>query len=92
MNESRLVIDDCTEALKLDPTYVKALNRRAAANEQLGGTDALFDALCDYTAAAILDGFKTEATTKSVDRVMKTLAHEKAAIEFKVGRYAPSGT
>jgi len=85
MNQSELVIQDCTDALLLDPTYVKALNRRAAAKEIMGSTDQLFDALCDFTAAAILDGFKTEATTKSVDRVMKNLAHQKASEEFKVG-------
>lgn len=31
-----LVVQDCDEALKLDVTYVKALNRRAAALEALG--------------------------------------------------------
>ncbi|CAG5014990.1 unnamed protein product [Parnassius apollo] len=31
---------DCTEALKLDPTYVKALQRRATARERLGSLRA----------------------------------------------------
>ena len=31
-----LVVEDCNEALKLNPDYVKALNRRATALEQLG--------------------------------------------------------
>ena len=31
-----LVVQDCDEALKLNPDYVKALNRRASALEQLG--------------------------------------------------------
>lgn len=33
----REVIQDTNEALKLDSTYVKALNRRAVAAEKLGG-------------------------------------------------------
>ena len=31
---------DCDEALRMDATYVKALNRRAVAREQLGGDAA----------------------------------------------------
>jgi len=36
--------------------------------------------LCtDFTAAAIIDNFSTQATTDSVERVMKQLANEKAS-------------
>lgn len=31
------MIPDCNQALAMDRTYVKALNRRAVAREQLGG-------------------------------------------------------
>lgn len=44
------VIRDCTEALRLDPAYVKALNRRATSREQLGGDENLFKALCGACA------------------------------------------
>ncbi|KAK9900109.1 ADP ATP carrier receptor [Cystobasidium minutum MCA 4210] len=73
------VIRDCTEALRLDPGYVKALNRRGSSREQLGGEENLFQALCDFTAGAIIDGFSNDAMAKSVDRVMKQLAQEKGA-------------
>ncbi|KAM0793038.1 hypothetical protein ACM66B_000527 [Microbotryomycetes sp. NB124-2] len=73
------VIEDCTSALRLDPSYIKALNRRATAKDQLGGVDNLYDALCDFTAAAIIDNFQTESTQASVEKVMKKLAAEKAA-------------
>lgn len=40
------VVEDCTSALRLDPSYIKALNRRGTAREQLGGIDNLYLALC----------------------------------------------
>ncbi|KAF8152250.1 ADP/ATP carrier receptor [Crassisporium funariophilum] len=70
-----LVVLDCDEALKLDPNYVKALNRRAAALEGLG---KLQEALRDFTAATILDRFQNQASATSVERVLKTLSSEKA--------------
>ncbi|GAA6000326.1 uncharacterized protein JCM10292_001459 [Rhodotorula paludigena] len=78
LNQLEQVIDDCTSALRLDPSYIKALNRRATAREQLGGVDHLYRALCDFTASAILDSFQNQSTTDSVERVMKQLAGEKA--------------
>ena len=33
--QHELVVNDCDEALKIDPTYIKALNRRAGALESL---------------------------------------------------------
>lgn len=78
LNELDNVVQDCSDALRLDPSYIKALNRRATAREQIGGVDNLYEALCDFTAAAIIDNFTTQATTDSVERVMKQLATEKA--------------
>ena len=40
------VVRDCTEALRLDPSYIKALNRRGSAREALGNEENLFNALC----------------------------------------------
>ncbi|KAL7009397.1 TOM (translocase of outer membrane) complex component [Cystobasidiomycetes sp. EMM_F5] len=78
LNDNTEVVNDCTSALRLDPVYVKAINRRGQAREALGGEDNLFLALCDFTAGAIIDGFKSDSMAKAVDRVMKRLASEKA--------------
>ncbi|KDE09717.1 hypothetical protein MVLG_00120 [Microbotryum lychnidis-dioicae p1A1 Lamole] len=83
LNEQENVIEDCTSALRLDSSYIKALNRRATAHESIGGIDHLYQALCDFTAAAIIDNFSTESTQVSVERVMKKLAGEKATIALK---------
>jgi import receptor subunit TOM70 len=37
LNRPEDVIPDCNQALAMDQTYVKALNRRAVAREQIGG-------------------------------------------------------
>lgn len=78
LGQHEKVIEDCTAALNLDPSYIKALNRRAHARETIGGQDNLYAALCDFTAAAIIDNFATESTQASVERVMKRLATEQA--------------
>ncbi|KAF5351253.1 hypothetical protein D9756_008325 [Leucocoprinus leucothites] len=70
------VIEDCNEALQLDRTYVKALDRRAGAYEGLGQYEA---ALRDFTAATILDKFQNQSTAAAVERVLKKLSTEKAA-------------
>ncbi|KAF8198321.1 mitochondrial outer membrane translocase receptor TOM70 [Mycena galopus ATCC 62051] len=71
-----LVVQDCDEALKLDPNYVKALNRRAMALE---GLHRYIDALRDFTAATILDKFTNQNAAQSVERVLKKLTAEKSA-------------
>ncbi|KAJ7485131.1 hypothetical protein B0H11DRAFT_2018236 [Mycena galericulata] len=71
-----LVVQDCDEALKLDPNYVKALNRRAMALE---GLHRYIEALRDFTAATILDKFTNQNAAQSVERVLKKLTTEKSA-------------
>ncbi|XP_072942365.1 RNA polymerase II-associated protein 3 isoform X2 [Epargyreus clarus] len=63
---------DCTEALRLDPTYVKALQRRATAREKLGSLRAASNDLMEvlklepHNAAAKrqLDSIKQRMGTK----------------------------
>ncbi|WFC98981.1 TOM (translocase of outer membrane) complex component [Malassezia yamatoensis] len=89
------VIRDCDEALKIDRTYVKALNRRAVAAEQLGedaeqqgeegdkAREYLEKSLGDFTAVAILGHFRDTTATASVERVLKKLASGKAHLMLK---------
>lgn len=95
LNKPQEVIKDCNEALKIDRTYVKALNRRAVAAEQLGepadaqGAEGdaarqhLEQSLADFTAVAILGHFRDTAATASVERVLKKLASGKAQLQLK---------
>ncbi|KAL1409357.1 hypothetical protein Q8F55_003339 [Vanrija albida] len=47
-------VDACTKALTYDPTYIKALQRRAAANERIGTWNALAAAQRDLSALLVL--------------------------------------
>ncbi|TPX64440.1 hypothetical protein SpCBS45565_g05841 [Spizellomyces sp. 'palustris'] len=89
-NDYDKVVEDCTEALKLDPNYIKALNRRAQAYEN---EDRWVDALNDYTVMCVLEEFKNDTVLSSADRILKTLAQTKAkeAIKSKSPRL-PSDT
>lgn len=90
LNQPENVIPDCNSALSMDKTYVKALNRRAVAQEALGGNgeqegeegdkgrERLFNSLSDFTAVAILGQFKDSNATESVERVLKKIAYSKA--------------
>ncbi|KDQ12562.1 hypothetical protein BOTBODRAFT_112628 [Botryobasidium botryosum FD-172 SS1] len=69
-----MVVKDCDEALKLDPSYVKALNRRGTALESLGRFE---EAVRDFTAATILDKFQNESSSQAVERVLKKLTAQK---------------
>ncbi|KAF2871587.1 hypothetical protein BDV95DRAFT_607014 [Massariosphaeria phaeospora] len=68
------VIEDTTAAINLDNEYVKALNRRANAYEQV---DRNSEALLDYTASCIIDGFRNESSAQSVERLLKKVAEKK---------------
>ncbi|GAM91010.1 hypothetical protein ANO11243_090570 [Dothideomycetidae sp. 11243] len=69
------VIEDTTAALSLDAEYVKALNRRANAYEQVG---KFSEALLDYTASCIIDAFRNDASAQAVERLLKKVAEAKA--------------
>jgi import receptor subunit TOM70 len=68
------VIEDTTAAINLDNEYVKALNRRANAYEQVERNS---EALLDYTASCIIDGFRNENSAQSVERLLKKVAETK---------------
>jgi import receptor subunit TOM70 len=69
------VVEDTTAAVNLDPTYVKALNRRANAYEHL---NQYSEALLDFTASCIIDEFKNESSANAVERLLKKVAEQKA--------------
>jgi import receptor subunit TOM70 len=84
------VIEDTTAAINLDSEYVKALNRRANAYEHLG---KFSEALLDFTASCIIDGFKTESSAQAVERLLKKVAEAKGkAILASKAKRLPSPT
>jgi mitochondrial import receptor subunit TOM70 len=84
------VIEDTTAAISLEPTYVKALNRRANAYEQVQRNS---EALLDYTASCIIDQFANQGNAQSVERLLKKVAEAKGkAILEKKEKKLPSPT
>jgi import receptor subunit TOM70 len=65
------VIEDCTSALQVDPSYTKALARRAKAYESI---DKLQEAFEDHTALCILQKF-TGSSMASADRIVKKVIY-----------------
>ncbi|CEG42711.1 TPR repeat-containing protein [Plasmopara halstedii] len=65
-------VDDCTQAVTLSPTYVKALLRRAEAYEKM---DKLEEALADYNAILKIDPTVPTAV-KNHERLQKVV-HER---------------
>lgn len=84
------VVEDTTAAVNLDPEYIKALNRRANAYDHLGKYS---EALLDFTASCIIDGFRNEQSAQAVERLLKKFAETKAKeiMESKPARL-PSST
>jgi import receptor subunit TOM70 len=90
MSEWDKVIEDTTAAINLDNEYVKALNRRANAYEQVERNS---EALLDYTASCIIDGFRNESSAQSVERLLKKVADAKGkAILASKEKKLPSPT
>ncbi|KAG8966579.1 TOM (translocase of outer membrane) complex component [Tulasnella sp. 419] len=77
--EYEKVVQDCDEALKLDPMYIKAIIRRANALEKL---ERYEEALRDLTAATILERFSNDSTSQHLDRVLKQLSTKSASDIF----------
>lgn len=75
MNDQDKVIEDTTASLKLEPTYIKALNRRALAYDTVGRHQ---EALLDYTASSIMDNFQNEAAAGAIERLLKKIAETKS--------------
>ncbi|CAI5731032.1 unnamed protein product [Peronospora destructor] len=65
-------VDECTQAVTLSPTYVKALLRRAEAFEKL---DKLEEALADYDAVLKID--RTVRTAVQGRERLQNIVHER---------------
>ena len=71
---------DCDAALRCDPSYVKAIARRATAREKLGKDE---QAMVDFTGALLLSGMNHPSASDSVDRLVKKIAAAKAELQLK---------
>jgi len=69
------VVNDCSNAIKLNPKYSKALHRRAKAYEAL---DEKRNCLEDVTAVCLLDGFQNQQCMILADRILKSIGKELA--------------
>ncbi|XP_052818482.1 mitochondrial import receptor subunit TOM70-like [Mya arenaria] len=74
------VLENCTDAIKLNGKYTKALLRRAKAAEQLGDLQMSLE---DVTTVCLLEEFKNQATVQMADKVLKALGKENAKEELK---------
>jgi import receptor subunit TOM70 len=90
MNFNFVAIEDCSEALKRDPLYIKALNRRAISHEIIGKSQL---ALNDFSALCVLEEFKNQATITNADRVLKNVGETLARAQMSNKKeYLPSAS
>lgn len=75
LSEWEKVVEDTSAAIAMDSEYVKALNRRAIAYEHLG---KFSEALLDFTASCIIDGFSNDVSRNSLERLLKKVAEKKS--------------
>ena len=71
---------DSEEAVRLDPTYVRAWSRRSKARE---ATQDLRGSLEDATAVCMLENFTKEESLRVVDRLLKTIGQREAQAKFQ---------
>ncbi|KAJ3973964.1 hypothetical protein EV361DRAFT_970114 [Lentinula raphanica] len=72
LGEHKEVVNACTEALRDDPHYIKALQRRAVSNEQLNTWSSLSSAQEDYnTLLSILP--ENSSSSKEIQRTLQLL-------------------
>ncbi|CAE6485109.1 unnamed protein product [Rhizoctonia solani] len=83
-------VEDCTQAILFNPKHAKAVNQRAIALEKM---DDLIGALRDFTTLDIIEDFKNDATSTTIERVLYKLStqHAKEIISSKEPRF-PSTT
>ena len=74
------VVDDCSRALELDPSYTKALQRRAKAFENMEKLEESFE---DLTSLCILSKFSANSMALA-DKIVKKIGQKMANDIFKV--------
>ncbi|BDD60199.1 TOM (translocase of outer membrane) complex component [Monascus purpureus] len=90
LSEWEKVVEDTSAAIAMNSEYVKALNRRAIAYEHL---EKFSEALLDFTASCIIDGFSNETSRVALERLLKKVAEQKSkTILAAKGKKLPSPT
>jgi len=77
------VVEDCSRALELDPSYTKALTRRAKAYENMEKLNESFE---DLTSLCILQKFSANSMALA-DKIVKRIGQKMAADIFSVRRF-----
>jgi len=73
LDDHKAAVEACTEALKDDPKYIKALQRRAASNEKIDSWSSLSSAQEDYNLLLTLlpSAFPQVTETKRALQLLK---------------------